>query len=165
MSCKFYGKHWAGSSFGLVDSLGNQCGAVRRSYAPCRMEVLGVAPDETQCALAVAEPGEKTLFDRTGEKARIRLPRSPWVDARIVISSRNGKSYMLQLDKPILTGVAGKFPVHPTLGFVAMPYKVDGDRWRDVLTGAYIEVEFTGEAATDPPLQDGGPSGNASTHS
>lgn len=162
MSCKFYGKHWAGSSFGLVDSLGNQCGAVRRSYAPCRMEILGVTPDETQCALAAA-PGEKTLFDRTGEKARVRLPRSPWVDAKIVISSRNGKSYMLQLERPILTG--GNFPVHPDLGFVAMPLKVGGDRWQDVLTGAFIEVEFTGETATDPPQQHGGPSGNASTHS
>ena len=162
MSCRFYGKCWAGSSFGLVDSLGNQCGAIRRAHAPCRMEILGSAPDETVCALATSEP-ESTIFDRIGETVRIRLPRSPWIEAKVIVASLNGRSRMLQLDKPLVSG--RPIAVHPSIGFVAMPMHVSGDRWRDTVTGAYCEIEIVEKPAPGPLQADSGGPGNASTHS
>lgn len=162
MSCKFYGKHWAGSDFGLVDTLGNQCGAIRRAHAPCRMEILGSAPDETVCPLAKAEP-ESTIFDRIGQAARIRMPRSEWIPAKVVVASRNGESLMLAIDKPLVPGRA--IAVHPSVGYVAMPYKIHGGRWRDTITGVFCEVEMIEGTPPGPPQQHSGPPGNASTHS
>lgn len=165
MSCRYYGKHWAGTDFGLIDSGGNQCAAITRAYAPCRMEVQGAAPDETTCGLAIAmmqgrgNPDLASgLFQRTGEKVRVRMMRSDWIDGRIEISSRNGQSLMVSTEKPLVAGRT--FAVHPALGFVCMPTQIAPDRghgrppvWRDTVTGVFMEIEFTGENDLPPELQ------------
>lgn len=154
MSCRYYGKHWAGTDFGLIDSGGNQCAAMTRAYAPCRMEIMGATPDEGQCSLAInmmngrGNPDLASgLFSRTGERVRIRLPRSEWIEGRIEISSANGESLMVSTDKPLVTG---KVAIHPALGCVSMPLK-QGDQWRDTITGAFLEIDFTGETRPLPP--------------
>jgi hypothetical protein len=125
------------------------------------MEIMGVAPDESMCALA--EPGDVTIFSRTGEKCRVRMLRSEWIEATIVISSRNGQSLMLQSDKPVVRVPAAA--VHPGLGCVCMPMQVSGGRWRDAITGAFLDIEFTGKTASGSPEQHSGTPGNASTDS
>jgi hypothetical protein len=43
--CRYYGKHQIRNGK-LIDQMGNQCGAITTSYAPCRMEIAHKAPDE-----------------------------------------------------------------------------------------------------------------------
>jgi hypothetical protein len=47
MSCRFYGK--CGKFSSLVDQLGNECGLILHSYAPCAMEVCKEPIDESSC--------------------------------------------------------------------------------------------------------------------
>lgn len=63
MPCCFYGKHWAGSTFGLVDSCGNQCALITRSYSPCAMEITGQAPEEMACLRVTARWNPQTSLD------------------------------------------------------------------------------------------------------
>lgn len=164
MSCRYYGKHWAGTDFGLVDSGGNQCAAITRAYAPCRMEISGVTPDETACALAIAmiegrgNPDLASgMFQRTGEKVRVRMLRSEWINGRVEISSRNGQSFMVSMEKPLVPGRT--FAIHPALGCVCMPMMVTPARgekpaiWKDTVTGVFMELELTGEMDLPPELQ------------
>jgi hypothetical protein len=53
MSCPFYGKsHAALQTAGvLMDQGGNECALIFDSYAPCRMEMAGLAPDWASCPL------------------------------------------------------------------------------------------------------------------
>ena len=63
MSCRFYGKHWAGSTFGLVDQCGNQCAMIIGAYSPCALEINGHTPDETVCPLAEGAPADPSCIN------------------------------------------------------------------------------------------------------
>jgi len=47
--CPFYG--FNGMFGGLIDSRGNQCALVKKSYSPCQMELDGETPDWHNCPL------------------------------------------------------------------------------------------------------------------
>lgn len=53
MQCPFYGKHAAlvnSPSGGLLaESGGNQCALIIESYAPCKLEIDGLAPELENC--------------------------------------------------------------------------------------------------------------------
>jgi hypothetical protein len=54
MSCTYYGKHQVRGGQ-LVDTLGNQCGAITYAHTPCLFELDGAPPDETACKIATDE--------------------------------------------------------------------------------------------------------------
>jgi len=54
-SCRYYGKSHAVLKYTgrLYDQYGNECALIFDAFAPCKMEVLGHAPDETRCPIAL----------------------------------------------------------------------------------------------------------------
>lgn len=66
--CRFYGRN---GMFGrLIDSGGNECGLVRTSYSPCRMELKGGPVDEHVCPL-VAQLGGADAAQRATRQRNI----------------------------------------------------------------------------------------------
>lgn len=73
MNCPFYGKHAvAMEKLGgvLVDSGGNQCAIIARSFSPCVMEVwLGKEPDSNTCELLRSVSIQRELYEYHGRRA------------------------------------------------------------------------------------------------
>ena len=66
--CRYYGcSHAVLKIYGeLAEQRGNECAVVFDSFAPCKMELLGHAPDETRCPRSLRyhqdhEPASKGL--------------------------------------------------------------------------------------------------------
>jgi hypothetical protein len=69
MSCPFYGRA-AASTWGIIDTVGNQCAIIIDAHAPCAMEaLLNVPPDAKACPLLRAARQSR---ERAQEYLRLR---------------------------------------------------------------------------------------------
>jgi hypothetical protein len=55
VSCPFYGKHAdAHATNMIVEQHGNECAILVASYSPCLLDIVGISPNASDCALLKA---------------------------------------------------------------------------------------------------------------